>query len=283
MHAGIRNAATVIAVTWASVAGAQVRYSTGAVNNYPAATCGGPSLSHDIAEGRDFQVWYNLAGHRVVSRWEDGDVWGSDFRDASTGSNPNDREPSGGSDIAQVYFFSGHGICENPPTANSGDFLVTCGNFGKPDVSRIQTSSRWGNAGGTLQFMFIDASCPMDLASITSEWWIPFQGLHVATGNSGDVTHDTLDSESRGSQFAVYTVGESITLFGIRFTLVPQLSVGDAWMNTGLIDVQDQVCAVVIAAGNTEQDAINRRENELVTSMWANPSPVWFAWKWVCK
>lgn len=273
----------LLLLLWPSATRAQLRYSTGGVTNYPAATCGGPSLPLSVPEARDFQFWYNRAGMQNVTHWENGDVWGSDFRDANGGAN-NDLDPSGGSDIAQAYFFTGHGICETAPVgATTGDFIVTCGNFGKPDTTRIQTSSRWGNNGGQLRFMLIDASCPMDLPSITSEWFAPFQGLHVATGHSGDTNHDTLDSETRGSQFAAYTVGASITIFGIKFTLFPQLSIGDAWMRTGLIDVQNQVCAVVAAAGDTEQDAINRRENEFVTSNWANPTNNWLAWRWVCN
>jgi len=255
----------------------QLRYSTGGVNNYPPATCGGPNLSLCVAEARDFQSWFNFAGFRNVTRWENGDVWGSDFRDGT------DTDPSGGSDIAQAYFFSGHGICENPPTSGSGDFIVTCGNFGKPDVTRIGTSSRWGNSPGQLQFMFIDASCPMDLPSLTTEWFAPFRGLHMATGHSGDVNHDTLDSESRGDQSAAHMVGEDLVIFGWHFTLIPKLPVGSAWMSTGLIDVQSQVCAVAIAAGNDRNDAINRREDEFVDSGWSNPTPNWFAWKWVCN
>lgn len=255
---------------------AQLRYSTGGVNNYPPATCGGPNLSLCVPEARDFQFWYNSAGFHNVTRWENGDVWGADFRDGS------DRDPSGGSDITQAYFFSGHGICQNPPAATDPDFLVTCGNFGTPDVDNIKSSSRWGNGGGTLQFMFIDASCPMDLVSLTTNWFAPFQGLHMATGHSGNAQHDTLDSESRGATFAAYTTGGAGTVFG-ALGLLPHLSVGDAWMSTGLIDVQSQVCAVVIAAGNDRDDAINRREHEFVTSGWSNPVPNWFAWKWICN
>lgn len=275
--------AALLLLFWPSPSGAQVRYSTGGVTNYPAMTCGGPNLPAAVPEVHDIQFWYNLAGMPNVTRWENGDVWGSDFRDSSGGAN-NDLDPSGGSDIAQAYFFAGHGICETAPVgATTGDFIVTCGNFGKPDTDRIQTVSRWGNNGGTLRFMFIDASCPMDLPSITSEWFAPFQGLHVATGHSGDVSHDTLDSESRGSQFAAYTVGATIIVFGFKFTLFPQLTVKDAWMTTGLIDVQSQVCAVVAAAGDTEQDAINHRDNEFVTSNFHNSGNTWLAWRWICS
>jgi len=257
----------------------QFRYSTGGVDNYPPNSCGGPSLKLCVQEVHAIQSWYDGAGFGRVSTWENGNVWGSDFRD---GNGNNDTDPSGGSDLPNVYFFAGHGACENPPMAGSGDFIITCGNFGKPDVTRVGTSSLWGNGRGRLQFMFLDASCPMDLPEVESEWFAPFDGLHIATGNSGDVNHDVFDSVDRGASFAAYTVGATVNIFGFPLTLLPQLPVGDAWMNTGIIDVQSQNCAVALAAGETRDDAINRRENEFVTSGWSNPTPNWFAWKWIC-
>jgi hypothetical protein len=242
--------------------------STGAINDYG----GSANLSHDIAEANDFRVWYTAAGNSVFTAWTDGNVWGSDFRDQG---NPNDMDASGGSDRAQVYYYTGHGSCPSSQTTTSSvDFFITHGNFGKPDSTHIVTDSVWGNNGGTLQFMLIDASCPTELPEITQLFPI-FGGLHMVTGNSGDQKHDTLDSEDRGNQFGVQTAGTP-------FWFLPQLPVGDAWMNTGLIDVQSQVCAVAAAAGDTRDDAINRRENERVTSGWGNPSNNWMAWKWVC-
>jgi hypothetical protein len=243
--------------------------STGAINDYG----GNSNLSHDIAEANDFRVWYLFAGNSVFTAWTDGNVWGSDFRDQGS---PNDMDPSGGSDRAQVYYYTGHGSCPASQTTTSAvDFLITHGNFGKPDTTHIVTDSIWGNNGGALQFMLIDASCPTELPEITQLFPI-YGGLHMATGNSGDVNHDTLDSEDRGNEFGAQTAGTP-------FWFLPQLPVGDAWMNTGLIDVQDQVCAVAAAAGDTRDDAINRRENERVTSGWSNPSNNWMAWKWVCN
>ena len=99
-------------------------------------------------------------GFPNVSRWTNGNVWGSDFRDGT------DLDPGGGSDAPNIYFYNGHGICQNPPVATSPDFITVCGNFGKPDTTTIGTSTRWGNAGGKLQFAIIDASCPMDLVSL---------------------------------------------------------------------------------------------------------------------
>jgi len=243
-------------------------FSTGAINNYG----GNSDLTHDIAEANDFRAWYLLNGNTPFSTWTDGNVWGSDFRDQGS---PNDMEPSGGGDRAQVYYYTGHGTCPTSQTTTSPvDFLVTHGNFGKPDFTHIVTDSVWGNNGGRLQFMLIDASCPTELPEITQLFPI-YGGLHMVTGNSGDTQHDTLDSEARGNEFGLETVG-------LPFFFLPQLPVGDAWMNTGIIDVQSQVCAVAAAAGDTRDDAINRRENEFVTSGWGNPSNNWMAWKWIC-
>jgi len=54
-------------------------------------------------------------------------------------------------------------------------------------------------------------------------------------------------------------------------------------MSTGLTDVESGVCAVVIAAGETEAAAIDRREFEKITESRSDPPPNWFAWRWVCN
>jgi hypothetical protein len=258
-----------------------MRYSTGAVRDYIPNGCGGPDLPLCPPEAANFRGWYDFAGHQNVTRWENGDVWGSDFRD---GIGTADTDPSGGSDLPEVYFYAGHGICQNPPKATDPDFITVCGNFGKPDTTTIGTQSRWGSAGsGHLKFAFIDASCPMDLVSLGNSWFPVFAGMHVAVGHSGTVNADTLDSANRGGQFAAHTVGVTIDIpFVGPFPLIPQLSVGDAWMLDGVIDIQTGCCAVAIAAGANRNDAIDRRENERVTDNRPDPVPNWFAWKWMC-
>jgi len=39
----------------------------------------------------------------------------------------------------------------------------------------------------------------------------------------------------------------------------------------------------VIAAGNDRNDAIDRREHERVKDGRPDPTPNWFAWRWVCR
>lgn len=255
---------------WPSTARGAPLLSTGAINNYG----GNGNLSDSISEANAFRDWFIFAGSPIFSQWTDGNVWGSDFRDQGS---PNDMEPQGGSDRAQVYFYTGHGSCpSSATTSGSVDYFVTHGNAGQPDFDHIPTDSVWGNNGGKLRFMLIDASCPTELPEITQLFPV-YGGVHIVTGNSGYVngkdSHDTLDSTDRGNMFAVYLVG--------TFPF-PKLTVTDAWMTTGTIDVQSNVCAVSAAAGNTKADAINHRDNEFVTSNFGNPSNNWMAWRWVC-
>jgi hypothetical protein len=258
-------------VLFPALALSQLRYSTGCVRDYIPNGCPGPDLPATIPEGANFRFWYNLGGFQLFSSWNNGDVWGSDFRDASNG----DIEPQGGSDIPEIYLYAGHGICQNPPNATSPDFIAVCGNFGTPNNTIIGNSSRWGNGSGNLRFAFIDASCPMDLVSLANQWFPAFQGLHMAVGHSGTSTQDALDSDVRGSGLAAYTSN--------AFWFLPHLSVGDAWMSVGIEDVQNGCCAVAIAAGNNRDNAINRRENEKVKDNLSDPTPNWFAWRWICR
>lgn len=245
-----------------------MRFSTGGVDDYD--PCGWSSLNNCRQNGRDFRAWYVAGGHTAVSNWENADVWGSDFRD---GANA-DGEPQGGTEIPEIYFYSGHGICQNAPTATDPDFIGVCSTNGTPNVTDIGQQTRWGNNASTLNFAFLDASCPMDLISLGSTWFNVFWGLHVAVGHSGTTTQDTLDSVDRASQFAALTAGLPWPF--------PTLSIGDAWMQTGTIDIQSGCCAVAIANGRDTAEADQRVDFERVNSGWGDPSGDWFVWKWMC-
>lgn len=253
-----------------------LRFSTAGVDKYSANGCSGSDLEYCVYQADLVRSIYTMAGFEGFTHWRNGDVWGSDFRDALNGDLAGD----GGSDVPDIYYYSGHGTCQNPPAADDPDFISVCGNFGTPNRVNIGDESRWGNGPGNLKFMFIDASCPMDLISIENQWFPVFNGLHIGVGHSGTVTQDTLDSTGRAGPFAFSTSGG----FSFGFiTLYPDLSVGDAWMYYGTEDIQDGCCAVAIAAGNNRDDAIDRRENERILDNRTNPTPNWFAWRWVCE
>jgi hypothetical protein len=252
-----------------------IRFATGCVSVYVARGCGGPDLPQSVPEGGAFRSWYILstAKNVLIFRWDNGDVWGSDFRDAGGG----DLDTQGGADYPDLYYFSGHGSCQGTPTPTSPDFLITCGNFGKPDTVNIGAQSRFGNGFGHLRFLFLDASCPMDLVSLTNTWFPVFQGLHVAIGHSGNANADALDTQARGDQLGAYTAG-----FVPGFNFI-QLSIGDAWMRAGIIDIQSGCSAVVVAAGATREEAEDRRDHERVQENRPNPVNSWLAWRWVTR
>ena len=163
-----------------------------------------------------------------MTTWENGDVWGSDFRDGG------DNDPSGGSELPEIYLFAGHGSCQNPPIATSPDFFVVCGNFGTPNTVNVGAyQSRWGNAPGNLQFMFVDASCPNDLVSMGNNWFPVFRNLHMATGHSGNGQRRCTRQPRPRRQPRSADRGGSP---GVLSWLFPQQSVGDAWMDVGTID-----------------------------------------------
>jgi len=88
-----------------------VRFSTAGVNNYD--SCSGNDLDHCIEQADAIRSVYEFAGFQGFTHWRNGDVWGSDFRDASSGDMASD----GGSDIPDIYYYSGHGTCQDPPVS----------------------------------------------------------------------------------------------------------------------------------------------------------------------
>jgi len=236
----------------------------------------------DATDG--FGGWFNLFGqHALRFHWKNTLVWPRDYIEDSFAGGGDNIETDWSS--ADLNVFSGHGTCQNPPVATSGDFIVTA----KPGASNFVNignslrlgefpgSGVFGNNGNLNTFM-INASCPMDLVSLTTQWWQVFQGLHIAMGHSGDVSHDNLDSSSKLPTVGMYLAPPIFPLFA------GNMSYRGAWMAAGLIDVQSQVCAVITATGRTESEAVSRRDSERPTGAIGDAMPpTWIAWRWVCK
>jgi hypothetical protein len=240
--------------------------------------------SCDATDG--FSAWFNLGGsHNLRFYWHDTLVWPRDYtEDSFTGGGDNIEVDWSSADLA---VFSGHGSCQNPPNATSPDFIVTDlpGPQG-PNFVNINQSLRLGEfpgsgvfgQNGNLNTLLVDASCPMDLVSLTNNWWTVFQGLHVAMGHSGRIGGDTLNSPSRLPQVGMYL--GPFSLFGS----IGSSSYRTAWMSAGLTDVQSGVCAVITATGRTEAEAVARRDSETPTNRIGDAMPpTWIAWRWVCK
>ena len=268
---------------------AATNYSMGCVEKYSSAsgftTSDDVSLTCDATDG--FSFWFNLLGtHSLRFYWHDTLVWPSDYTEDSLGGLDNVEVDWSSADLA---VFSGHGSCQNPPLSSSPDFIVTAKNgIGRgPNFVNIGSSLRLGEfpgsgvfgQNGNLNTLMINASCPMDLASVTTQWWPVFQGLHVAMGHSGDVNHDNLDSNQKLPLVGMY-VGPYFPFVNFN----GGNSYRTAWMSAGLTDVQSQVCAVITAAGRTEDEAVSRRDFETPTARLPDAMPpTWLAWRWVCR
>ncbi len=234
------------------------------------------SLTCDATDG--FSFWFNFFGsHSLRYYWHNTLVWPRDYTEDSFGGGDNIEADWSSADLA---VFSGHGSCQNPPTATSPDFIVTAKNgIGRSaNFVNINTSMRLGEfpgsgvfgSNGNLNTLMINASCPMDLISLTTQWWTVFRGLHLAMGHSGTSTQDNLDSDRKLPTVGLY--------------LVLSNSYRTAWMSAGLIDVQSGVCAVITGTGRTEAEAVLRRDFETPTVRIGDALPAtWIAWRWTCK
>ncbi|WP_028311975.1 DUF6345 domain-containing protein [Derxia gummosa] len=279
-------AAGVVGCAFAARPAAAVNVSMGCVERYSDAsgftTDDNVSLTCDAASG--FYGLFNFWGGNALRRfWQNTLVWPTDYREDSFGGSDSIEADWSSADL---HVFSGHGSCQNPPVSTSPDFLVTARNgIGRnANFVNIGSSLRLGEfpgsgvfgSNGNLNALMINASCPMDLVSLTTQWWPVFQGLHVAMGHSGDVSHDNLDSPTK-----LPTVGMWLGLLGGPSGSV---SYRTAWMNAGLIDVQDGVCAVITGTGRTEAEAISRRDAETPKQRIGDALPAtWIAWRWTCK
>jgi hypothetical protein len=243
------------------------------------------SLTCDATDG--FSLWFNLfGGHSLRFYWHDTLVWPSDYTEDSLGGSDSVEVDWSSADLA---VFSGHGSCQNPPIATSPDFIVTAKNgIGRnANFVNIHDAMRLGEfpgsgvfgSNGNLNTLMLNASCPMDLVSLTNQWWDVFQGLHIAMGHSGTTTGDNLDSSSK-----LPTVGMYLGPFFPPINFMGSSSYRTAWMSAGLIDVQSGVCAVITATGRTESEAVSRRDSETPTQRINDALPAtWIAWRWTCR
>jgi len=261
-------------------------YSLGCVERYSDAS--GFSTSDDVLLTCDaasgFSTWFNaFGGHNLGLFWQNTLVWPSDYREDSLGGSDHIEADWS---LADLNVFSGHGSGHNPPAASSPDCIVTARNgIGlSANFVNINSSLRFGEfpgsgvfgSNGNLDTFMLNASCPMDLVSLTTQWWSVFQGMHLAMGHSGDVNHDNLDSSSKLPTVGMYLTGVPFFMEGSSYRT--------AWMSAGLIDVQPGVCAVITGTGRSQSEAVDRRDFETPTTRIGDALPAsWIAWRWVCS
>jgi hypothetical protein len=232
-------------------------FSVECVDNYD--PCGGGSLSSDNAECDDFLDILKDAGHTKKWDWREDDVWGNDFRDKA----PTEEY----SDEADIFYYSGHGTCTGAQgTGCDRPFVCSSNSSAGNNTVVVASQSRWGSLSpnkGKDRWVLTDASCSMqvhpngsnnaNVSILASGWLSAFNGMHLAVGSHCSPSGDIQDSEDRGEDFAEdLTDGDSYT---------------DAWMDDGLIDVEDGACAVTMGGGSNVNIALARMLGEGLSSV----------------
>ena len=238
-----------------------MRFSTGAVRDY--FPCGvGPDLPLTIPEAANFRVWYQLAETQLLpdGRTAMSGVW--TFAMAPT------TIPAVAATCRKCISIPARHLSE-PAVRSQSRFPGCLRQLRQAGHDEYRNPIPVGQR--KFEFCFLTPVARWILVSLGTNWFPTFRGMHVATGHRGTSNADTLDSVTRGQMFAAYSSGAF-------FFFLSEL--GSAWMATGTIDIESGCSAVVIAAGQDRDEAIDRRENEHVHDNRPNPIPNWFAWRW---
>jgi len=210
----------------------------------------------------------DLFGHEGIFNWGDDNAWSTDFDHPDFGG-----DSLNWSDNVHFCFFAGHG---SKFDFNENGFKVAY-NIGfplkkPPDWAPCRSlSPQWRLGAGKLKWFVLD-SCQMtvdtDPNHIVEAWGPPMQGIHLLFGFI-DLQWVNASSWHKRLSFA--------------FDICRGEALANAWLDTayGWENPNEPTRPIVIAAGVSRDDAINRRENE--TLDWLHfdvASTNWLAWKW---
>ena len=224
------------------------------INNFPP-PCDQNELSYCDETSVGFLNGMLSRGHTEKFNWGNGNAFERDFRDpAFSGDDTN------WVDAVDFAHFSAHGST-NASNVFSGFF------GGKVDNCTWRSDkARFGNT--ELEYLCIDACNSLELTrDIIATWHNSFHGLRMVLAFT-DVVSDSWWTGGRGYNFA-RRAGN-----GGRLT--------DAWLDECYSFWCDDN-PVTMAAGRTQSDAINRRDNERLGGGFGDiphAEVAWYAWRW---
>lgn len=200
------------------------------------------------AEG--FQNAMAAAGHTSVFDWGDLNAWETDFRSPSNGG-----DSFNWSDNVHFCYFTDHG-------GNDGSTFNIA--FTAQHDNCLAFSDTWQLGGNMLKWIVFD-TCDLVLqadATNVSEWFGPMQGVHMVFGFVGL----GYDDAGRGQAFGSDAANSH--------------ALGNAWI-VDAVGSDTRQTGIAIAAGATQEEAINRRDNETLDWRDINITATnWLAWKW---
>lgn len=210
---------------------------------------------HDLSNEDTISVgFYNSMGshgHIQVFNWGNKNAWATDLEHPDFGG-----DSLNWSDNVHFCYYSDHG--------GNFDNLFEIG-FAVPHNNCISSSDNWRLGVKSLKWLALDA-CGLVLNTeadhIVKVWGSPMQGIHLVFGSI-----DTGSSNSNeGKAFAD--------------AICNGAALANAWLDATYFP-KNKKYPIAIAAGETQDDAVNRRENETLNWRDLNvKSTNWLAWKY---
>lgn len=231
-----------------------VRVGVEWVNTFHKDSCQQNDLSYCDDQVEGFYNTMGHHGHTKVFDWGNDSAWETDFRHPDFGGDSLNWSDNvnfcmvcdhGGNvdNIASFYFSAKHMNCSVP----SNEMRL-----GAKDL-------KWFAALGC------DAVLDTDANHVAPVWGGPMQGVHIVCGYVG-TSADSWWTRNLGDDFAGDICGGD-TIAGSWVSRAYSFWTGDH--------------SIAIAAGVSQADAVNRRDNE--TLDWCNwdvPQTNWLAWKY---
>ena len=224
------------------------------INNFPE-PCTQNTLSYCDETSVGFLNGMVSRGHTSRFNWGNGNAFEQDFRDPANGG-----DDTNWIDSVDFAHFSSHGS-----TSSANIFE---GYFGSQVTSCTWRSdkARFGNT--QLEYLCLDTCNSLELTrDIIAVWQNAFDGLRMVLAFT-DLVSDSWWTGGRGFNFG-RRAGN-----GGRLT--------DAWLDECYSFWLDDN-PVTMAAGRSQADAINRRDNERLGSGFGDiprGEVRWFAWRW---
>lgn len=224
------------------------------INTFHSGPCHQNNLSYrdDHAEG--FYNRMGAHGHFKIFDWGNDNAWETDFRDPAFGGDSHTWTEN-----VDFCYYSDHG-------GNWGNVMHIA--FAVAHTNCLGSSNQWKLGSRMMKWLVLDccqAVLNTTAAHICAVWIPPMKGAHMVFGFIGN-GHDSWWNASLGSDFGDDAGGGS--------------RLANAWLDRAYSFWLDDN-PIAIAAGATQAEAVNRRENETVN--WLNipvASTNWLAWKY---
>jgi hypothetical protein len=224
------------------------------INDFHSDACSQNQLVYMNTHAEGFSNSMVAHGHAQVFDWGDDNAWETDFRNPSFGSGG---DALSWSDNVNFCYFADHG-------GNWSNIMHIA--FSNAHNECLGSSDTWKLGVKNLKWLVLDVcdgTLDTTASAVVDVWGGPMQGVHIVFTF---VNTTSPWSSSEGSDFG-NDAGSGQPLSNAWLDRTYSSSIGNS--------------PIAIAAGATQAEAINRRENETID--WrdnAVTSTAWLAWKW---